>query len=361
MKKFITSAILVFGSLLSSFAQQGGTPGGDSGGAVASVFGRTGIVVAVPGDYTPLQVGAVPVGGYYAGTSTGLVNVLAISLNASLGTPTQAQLIGIPLSFTVNLANTTTTPTLNVNGLGAITIVKYGAGASVALAAGDLALNPTALVIYNGISYVLQNPQVAITQASTSATQFMTTNFRASSAYTSSNTSGNVTFQGGQSSSAASTLGGGFFSGAANSGTGGGGFAILQAGSAASGLQGFADVQQSFITATALAATFEAVSITSTADQVAASSTGSVVNVGIAQTVGGTNTQLFVVSHGKTTARFDGTPAVGDVACYPLTGGTTGLLHDNGSTACTLGESAGVVTGQVSGTGSGATATVLIR
>jgi hypothetical protein len=170
-------------------------------------------------------------------------------------------------------------------------------------------------------------------------------------------------YQGGFDAASASTAGMATFRGSANSGSGASGNAVLEPGAqTGGGVQGTAAIAQSFTTASALAATFEAVSMTTTADQVGASALGSNTNVGIAQTVGGTAAQLYVVSHGKTTARFDGTPVIGDVACYPpASTGTAGLLHDNGTTACTLGESAGVVTGQVSGTGSGATATVEIR
>jgi hypothetical protein len=309
----------------------------------------------------------VPVGGYYAGTATGAVNVLAVTLPAGIGTPTQAQLIGIPVTFTANLANTTTTPTLNISTLGAITITKCS---TTVLVAGDISTTSVAQVIYNGTNYVLQNPQVGICQSSTSAAIFNGTDFEAGAFIVNGTNTGmksavfadNLTIQGGATSSSSGTAGSTSIIGGGNTGTGSAGLATMQAGpNTGTGPQGFANTQQSFTVAAALAATFEAVSMTATGDQVAASAAGSLTNVGIAQTVGGTGTQLYVVTNGKTTARFDGTPVIGDVACYPLSGGTVGLLHDNGTTACTLGESAGIITGQVSGSGSGATATVLIR
>lgn len=52
-------------------------------------------------------------------------------------------------------ANTTTTPTLNLNGLGAKTIVK---GVSTALAVGDITANMIGTVSYDGTNFVLQNP-----------------------------------------------------------------------------------------------------------------------------------------------------------------------------------------------------------
>jgi hypothetical protein len=129
------------------------------------------------------------------------------------------------------------------------------------------------------------------------------------------------------------------------------------------GSQGTALMNESSTTASVLSATFEVVSQTTTADQVAATALGALTGVvGIAQTAGGTATQLYVASYGKTNVRFDGTPVIGDTACAPPpTTGTAGLAHDNGTTACTTSSLVGVVTGQVSGTGSGATATVLLK
>lgn len=300
-----------------------------------------------------------------AGTATGAVNVLAVSiLPTSL---TLSNLLGVPITFIPNLANTTTTPTLTVNSLTATTIVK---GTSTALASGDLALNTPTTVIYNGTNFVLQNPQSLVTQIGasgnfglTGSNGFTAQNIRSNSATASLNIQSGQ--DGGNATEGILTLRGGTTSSA----TGTGGNAVLEAGAATSTanntgmVQGFANVQQSFKVAAALAATFEAVAIGTTDDVVIASPLGGFTNVGIAQTVGASNGQLFVVSHGKTTARFDGTPVIGDLACYPpASTGTIGLLHDNGSgSACTLGESAGPITGQVSGSGSGATATVLLR
>lgn len=74
-----------------------------------------------------------------------------------------AVLSPIPTSYTAGMvvyvkiinANTTTTPTLNVNGLGAKTIVK---GVSTALAIGDIAANQFCIFQYDGTNFVLQSP-----------------------------------------------------------------------------------------------------------------------------------------------------------------------------------------------------------
>jgi hypothetical protein len=296
-------------------------------------------------------IGALPVGGYYGGTSGGSGNAQTITLNASLGSPTLAQLTGILISFTPGFTQTSSAPTLNVNGLGAVTIVK---GINSGLSDNDILTGDPASVVYNGTNFQLLNPLQMTAQVGASGTGTTTT--------------ANVQFTGGQAANSASAAGTGTFKGGSNIGVGGGGSALLQAGSSpSSGTQGFANVQQSFITASALAATFEVVSMTTTADEVSASGLGSANVVGIAQSVGGTNLQLFVVSSGKTTVRFDGTPVIGDIACAPIpTSGTAGLAHDGGVatlTPCsTLGSlEIGVITGQVSGTGSGATATVLVQ
>ena len=66
-----------------------------------------------------------------------------------------AYAVGQQFSFKVVATNTTTTPTLNVNGLGAKTIVKVGGGA---LAAGDLIINRIYQVEYDGTNMQLLAP-----------------------------------------------------------------------------------------------------------------------------------------------------------------------------------------------------------
>jgi len=367
-----TSVSFVFTATPQATIARGSTGGGgtgtvNSGSAFApTYYPGTGTAVSGATPFTGLQCdstsgapAACPYGQYFLGTTTGLVNVLAGSLPAAIGAPSQAQLIGIPITFIANLANTTASPSLNINTLGAVTITKCGA---TGLQASDIALNGMFTVVYNGTNYVLQNPQVGTCGANspgnfqagpTGTNTMVATTFSSPSA----GTSLSVSVPQGSSISA---LGSAVIAGASNLSTGGAGNTVLRPGqNSGGGQQGFAQVLQSFTTASALAATFEAVSMTSTADQVGASAAGSTTNVGIAQSVGGTGTAIFVATHGKTTARFDGTPVIGDVACYPTA--SAGLLHDSGTTACTLGESAGVITGQVSGSGSGATATVLLR
>jgi hypothetical protein len=255
-----------------------------------------------------------------------------------------------------------------VNGLGAVTIVK---GTSTALAAGDLAMSTLAFVAYNGANFVLQNPQSIVTQAGavggwsvngtlglSGSNGVQTQNVGAQSA-----TAGLVVHSSNDGGTTG-TSGPLTLRGSNNAGTGTSGSVILEPGaSTGGGPQGTATIAESFTVASALSQTFEVVSMTTTADQVQAAALGSVnKNLGVAQTVGGTNAQLYVATEGKSTVRFDGTPVVGDLACFPpASAGTAGLAHDNGATACTAGQKLGVITGQVSGTGPGATATVLLQ
>ena len=58
--------------------------------------------------------------------------------------------------ITFTSANTTTTPTLNINALGAKTITKEG---NTALAVGDIAENYAGILRYNGTNMVLLNPK----------------------------------------------------------------------------------------------------------------------------------------------------------------------------------------------------------
>lgn len=76
-----------------------------------------------------------------------------------------ATLSPVPTSYTngmivyvkIGIANTTTTPTLNVNGLGAKTIVK---GVNTSLAVGDISANQFCTFQYDGTNMVYLNPPV---------------------------------------------------------------------------------------------------------------------------------------------------------------------------------------------------------
>lgn len=97
---------------------------------------------------------ALPAGTImYGGTATGLVNVMAATIAPAI----TAYTAGAFYLVQANITNTTTTPTLNLNGLGAKTIVKR---AATALAAGDYVANMMCLFVYDGTNMELLNPVV---------------------------------------------------------------------------------------------------------------------------------------------------------------------------------------------------------
>lgn len=110
---------------------------------------------------------------------TGLVNAAVVA-----NTSVTALSSGTIITFNPVAANTTTTPTLNVNSLGAKTITRFG---NAALGANDLVIGTTAVVIYNSGgsgTWQLLNPagSASINAAQTFAgTQtFSTINFTSS-------------------------------------------------------------------------------------------------------------------------------------------------------------------------------------
>ena len=86
--------------------------------------------------------------------TTGAVNVMV----ATLSPAATALVAGLEINVLPNLANTTTTPTINVNGLGAKNITKLG---TTALAVGDMTTTAVASLIYDGTQWQLKNPQTS--------------------------------------------------------------------------------------------------------------------------------------------------------------------------------------------------------
>ena len=116
---------------------------------------------ALVGNNTDIAVGT----GNKMVTQTGLqhnAEKYAADTSAS-STAYVATLSPVPTSLTVGMevtikivnANTITNPTLNVNGLGAKTIVK---ATSTALGVGDIGANQFSKFIYDGTNWVLQSP-----------------------------------------------------------------------------------------------------------------------------------------------------------------------------------------------------------
>jgi hypothetical protein len=95
----------------------------------------------------------------YGGTSSGSSDAYAVSIPAlvmSLESPNLPPLPGQEVLFTPNFSNATTSPSLNLNGSGAVTITR--APGHSAIAPGDLNGN-VADVIFDGSDWELQNPQ----------------------------------------------------------------------------------------------------------------------------------------------------------------------------------------------------------
>jgi len=132
----------------------GSTINAVTGGTVSYVgsFPATAHLIGTNGSNLPIVATAVDVAAVQYVAAAGAVNVLTATL-----APVPASLTtGLQVRILPNLANTTTTPTLNVNALGAKTITKLG---TAALAAGDITTTAIAILVYDGTEWQLQNPQ----------------------------------------------------------------------------------------------------------------------------------------------------------------------------------------------------------
>lgn len=91
-----------------------------------------------------------------ATTVGGTVDVVTLAFTPAI----TAYVSGMRIRWTSGGANTVTTPTINVDGLGAKTVKKNPNGA--ALAAGDFGASGTILeAVYNGTDFILLNPPAA--------------------------------------------------------------------------------------------------------------------------------------------------------------------------------------------------------
>lgn len=117
-------------------------------------------LLALPGNNTDVAVGSgnkyvtqtgLQHGAEFYGADSGAVNVMVVTLSPI---PT-SYTAGMVIKTKANHTNTTTTPTINVNGLGAVTIQKNGTSA---LVAGDILINQVITLMYDGTVFQLQNP-----------------------------------------------------------------------------------------------------------------------------------------------------------------------------------------------------------
>ena len=99
----------------------------------------------------PYHAAEIQAGGLVYIADTGAADVYV----ATLAPPVPAYTDGMEVRVKIVNANATTTPTLNVNGLGAKTIKQ---GNSAALVAGDLPVNHQATFRYDGTDFILLNP-----------------------------------------------------------------------------------------------------------------------------------------------------------------------------------------------------------
>lgn len=135
--------------------------GGGAGACPTSVIASTTVTNALFATATApgfRNIGTSDTSIFWYGVASGSVNALTVTLSPAV----TALTTGTEVHFLPNNSNTTTAPTLNVNGLGAKTITKFGTNA---LAVGDLATTAIAVVVYDGTNWELENPQTGITSS----------------------------------------------------------------------------------------------------------------------------------------------------------------------------------------------------
>lgn len=96
------------------------------------------------------QTGSIHNAEKYAADS-GVADAMVVTLSPVPTSLTAGMIVYVKAKY----ANATTTPTINVNGLGAKTIVK---AVSTALLAGDIQANQFITLVYDGANFILQNP-----------------------------------------------------------------------------------------------------------------------------------------------------------------------------------------------------------
>lgn len=110
------------------------------------------------------RVSQIQSGSFNYAAAGGTADVITLSLSPAITAYSE----GVVYCFQPSSNNATTTPTLNINSVGAKTIVKRG---SAALEAGDIVADEPALVVYNSTddNFTLINPAVnsAVTPSST--------------------------------------------------------------------------------------------------------------------------------------------------------------------------------------------------
>lgn len=132
---------------------------GTGGGAVSSVFGRTGAVVAATNDYTPLQVGAWGLTGTSTITTPTIVgdpffqgNVLVGPSGATITSNTRADIRGIPAGNILRLANLANTTKFTFSDEGRTTQAMTATNTAFTAYALSGSFNPSSGT--NGATYM---------------------------------------------------------------------------------------------------------------------------------------------------------------------------------------------------------------
>jgi hypothetical protein len=297
------------------------------------------------------------------GAGAGSVNVMTVTTSPAVATNATGTIVMVQ----PNLANTTTTPTLNVGGAGAQTIVKMGSsGSTIALATGDYgttAQNEYFTFVSNGTNWILLNPLTAqagtnIVFNSSGNLECLTggscnigdTNYISNvnagtikaGAFNAGGTNSNDTFTGGaDTTNTGLTEGYAQFRGGnttAATGANNAGPALFGGGASTStsGQQGLAwYVEPYYAGATNTLYNLECESAQMTVADCGASSTSV---LGIAAS---TTNPILVVTNGTMFVNASAAVTLGHTVC---TGTTAGKVTDSGGTgACTLGTQVGIV------------------
>lgn len=143
-----------------------GATSGGGGGAVSSVFTRTGAIVATTGDYTFAQIGSTPttILGYGITDAVSLTGVQTLT-NKTLTSPTlTTPVLGTPASG--NLSNCTNIPLSGITGLGTGVATFLGTPSSVNLASAVTDETGTGLLVF-ATSPVLTTPNIGVATATT--------------------------------------------------------------------------------------------------------------------------------------------------------------------------------------------------
>lgn len=139
------------GALLSNSSSTGGVTATLANTGGSDLFWGKNGASGTPG-YN--SIGTSAVSPHYYATGGGTANAQTVTLSPAA----TALTAGMVVRWLPTANNTTTTPTLAVNGLTATTITKFG---NSALVASDLTTTAIATAIYDGTTFELQNPQTS--------------------------------------------------------------------------------------------------------------------------------------------------------------------------------------------------------